>query len=306
MKYLVTGGAGFIGSHIAQQLAKQGQEVVVYDNLSTGHLENLDEFRDQIDFVEGDIRDLAKITYVMNGVDVVFHEAAVASVTRSVEEPVETDQINVNGTVCVLNAAKDNGVKKVVFASSAAIYGDDPELPKKEGMTPKPLSPYAFHKLAGEYYLRLFHQLYGLKGVALRYFNVFGPRQDPSSPYSGVISIFVDRFKKKAPYTIYGDGKQSRDFVFVEDVVRANLAAANVERDDMPIINVARNESNDLLRLVAALQKISGHGEAPEFKEERVGDIKHSLAANSRLKEILGVKPSVSFEDGLQRLWDSI
>jgi nucleoside-diphosphate-sugar epimerase len=306
MKYLVTGGAGFIGSHIAENLVKEGHEVVVYDNLSTGKLANLAGFRERVEFVEGDIRDAKKISETMQGVDVVFHEAAVASVTLSVEQPVETDQINVNGTVCVLNAARENKVKKLVFASSAAIYGDDPELPKREDMTPKPLSPYAFHKLAGEYYLRLFHQLYGLKCVALRYFNVFGPRQDPSSPYSGVISIFVDRFKKKAPYTIFGDGKQSRDFVFVQDVVRANLAAAKVERDDVPIINVARNESNDLLRLVEVLQEISGHVEKPQFREERLGDIKHSLADNSRLRDILAVEPRVSFQEGLRLLWDSI
>ena len=306
MKYLVTGGAGFIGSHIAENLVKEGHEVVVYDNLSTGKLANLAGFRERVEFVEGDIRDAKKISETMQGVDVVFHEAAVASVTLSVEQPVETDQINVNGTVCVLNAARENKVKKLVFASSAAIYGDDPELPKREDMTPKPLSPYAFHKLAGEYYLRLFHQLYGLKCVALRYFNVFGPRQDPSSPYSGVISIFVDRFKKKAPYTIFGDGKQSRDFVFVQDVVRANLAAAKVERDDVPIINVARNESNDLLRLVEVLQEISGHNEKPQFREERLGDIKHSLADNSRLRDILAVEPRVSFQEGLRLLWDSI
>ncbi|MFQ5652811.1 MAG: NAD-dependent epimerase/dehydratase family protein, partial [bacterium] len=302
MKYLVTGGAGFIGSHIAEHLAKADQEVIVYDNLSSGKLTNLESFKDKVEFVNGDIRDNTLLGKVMAGVDIVFHEAAVASVAKSVEDPVMTDAVNVGGTVSVLTAAKDNGVKKVVFASSAAIYGDDPELPKREEMQPKPLSPYAFHKLAGEYYLRLFHQLYGLNGVALRYFNVFGPRQDPSSEYSGVISIFLDRFKRDAEYTIYGDGEQSRDFIFVQDVARANLAAAAIEFDHVPIINVACNHANNLLQLVEHLQEISGATRAPKFGPERLGDIKHSLADNSRLKSLLGVAPEVGFREGLRRL----
>lgn len=305
MKYLVTGGAGFIGSHIAEHLVREEQEVVVYDNLSTGKLSNLDTFADKVAFVQGDIRDGARLQQALQGVDVVFHEAAVASVAQSVEQPVETDAINVGGTVTVLTAARDAGVKRVVFASSAAVYGDDPELPKREDMAAKPVSPYAFHKFAGESYLKLFHQLYGLSGVALRYFNVFGPRQDPSSEYSGVISIFLDRFKRDVDYTIYGDGKQSRDFIYVEDVARANLAAAATDFDHVPVINVACNRSNNLLDLVSHLQEISGSGRQPQLGPARAGDIKHSRADNARLKSLLGVEPKVSFQDGLRRLWEA-
>ncbi len=305
MKFLITGGAGFIGSHIAEHLVKAGHEVIIYDNLSTGKLENLAAFRSQVEFVEGDIRNLELIRKAMTGVDVVYHEAAIASVAMSIEDPVETDAVNVGGTVSVLTAAKDNGVKKVIFASSAAIYGDDPELPKHEGMAPKPLSPYALHKLAGEYYLELFHRLYGLQAVALRYFNVFGPRQDPSSEYSGVISIFLNRFKQDAEYCLHGDGKQSRDFVFVDDVARANLAAAATSFDHVPRINVACNQSNSLLQLVEHFQEISGSERKPKFGPERAGDIRHSRADNSKLKELLAVEPRVAFREGLQRLWDS-
>jgi len=306
MKYLVTGGAGFIGSHIAEKLVNRGDDVTIVDNLSTGKLENLASFENRVKFVHGDIRDFNLMKDLSRGIDIIFHEAAVASVTLSIEDPVATDAINVGGTVSVLTAAKENGVRKVVFASSAAIYGDEPTLPKTEDMTPKPLSPYAFHKLAGEYYLRLFHQLYGLNGVALRYFNVFGPRQDPSSEYSGVISIFMDRFKKDLDYTIYGDGKQSRDFIYVEDVARANLAAAATQFDAVPVINVACNRSNDLLKLVGILQEISGSNKAPQFGPERTGDIKHSLADNSRLKALLAITPEIEFSEGLQRLWESV
>lgn len=306
MKYLVTGGAGFIGSHIAEHLVQAGNDVTIVDNLSSGNLDNLRDFSDKVRFVEGDIRDYKLMRDVTAGIDVIFHEAAVASVFQSVDDPVGTDSVNIGGTVTVLTAAKDNGVKKVVFASSSAVYGDDPQLPKKEEMQPKPCSPYAFHKLAGEYYLGIFQQLYGLKGVALRYFNVFGPRQDPSSEYSGVISIFVDRFKRDAEYAIYGDGEQSRDFVFVADVVRANLAAAATDFDHVPVINVACNRSNNLLKLAKLLQNISGSIRKPNFAAERLGDIKHSWADNSKLKSLLQVTPRVSFEDGLRKLWDSI
>jgi len=306
MNYLVTGGAGFIGSHIAEALVAQGHSVRIVDNLSTGKLSNLDGFSDHATFIEGDIRDFELMKEVTRDVDVIFHEAAVASVAISVEDPVTTDAVNVGGTVSVLTAARENGVKKVVFASSAAIYGDDPTLPKTEEMAPKPLSPYAFHKLAGEYYLKLFHDLYGLQAVALRYFNVFGPRQDPSSEYSGVISIFVDRFKKDLDYTIYGDGTQSRDFIFVKDVARANLAAAQTEFDGVPVINVACNRANNLLGLVEILKEISGSTKEPAFGPERAGDIKHSLADNTKLKTLLDVVPEVVFAEGLKRLWDSV
>lgn len=304
MNYLVTGGAGFIGSHIAEHLVRAGNQVTIIDDLSSGKLENIRPFRDQIQFVQGDIRDHELMKRDIQNIEVVFHQAAVASVTKSVEDPVTTDSINIGGTVSVLSAAKENKVKKVVFASSAAIYGDDPRLPKTEDMSPAPLSPYAFHKLAGEYYCRLFHQLYGLSCVALRYFNVFGPRQDPSSPYSGVISIFMDRFQKNQDYTIYGDGKQSRDFIFVEDVVQANLAAANTQFDHVPVINVACNRSHNLLELVEILKSISDTSKDPQFAPARAGDIQHSLADNSQMKTLLKVTPQVDFQEGLKRLWE--
>lgn len=305
MKTLVTGGAGFIGSHIAENLVQAGNDVTIVDDLSTGKIQNLRTFENKVKFVPGDIRDYKLMKDVTQGIDIVFHEAAVASVAKSIEDPIKTDSINVGGTVTVLTAAKDNGVKKVIFASSAAIYGDDPELPKTEDMTPKPLSPYAFHKLAGEYYLRLFNQLYGLQGVVLRYFNVFGPRQDPSSEYSGVISIFLDRFNRNVDYTIYGDGKQSRDFIYIEDVVRANLAAAIIDFETVPVINVACNRSNNLLGLVKILKGISNSSRDPNFGPERLGDIKHSLADNTRLKTLLKLEPAVKFRDGLKKLWQA-
>ena len=305
MNCLVTGGAGFIGSHLAEALVLAGHRVTVVDDLSTGKLHNLKHFEADVHFVRGDIRDYDVLRRVMRGVEVVFHQAAIASVTRSVEDPIGTDAVNVGGTVTVLTAAKESGVRKVVFASSAAIYGDDPELPKREKMPPQPQSPYAFHKLAGEHYGRLFHQLYGLSFVALRYFNVFGPRQDPSSPYSGVISIFLDRFKAGRAYTIYGDGTQSRDFICVEDVVRANLAAAVTEFDQVPVINVARGEAHTLLELVAVLKELAQSDRDPAFGPERVGDIKHSRADTTRLRTWLGVEPQIGLAEGLRRLWES-
>jgi UDP-glucose 4-epimerase len=305
MRCLVTGGAGFIGSHIAEDLVERGHEVVIVDDLSSGKEENLAEFIEKVEFIHADIRNTEVMQGACAGVEVVFHEAAVASVSKSVEDPVGTEDVNIGGTVSVLTAAKDAGVHKVIFASSAAVYGDDPELPKSEEMAPKPTSPYAFHKLAGESYLTLFHKLHGLKSLSFRYFNVFGPRQDPSSPYSGVISIFVDRFKKDMPYVIHGDGRQSRDFIYVKDVVRANLAAVAEDFDHVPVVNVGCNRSHDLLELVRLLQKISGSNRQPEFAGARSGDIRHSVADNTKLKTLLGIEPATSFEEGLQQLWQA-
>ncbi len=233
MKYLVTGGSGFIGSHIVEALVADGHDVVVLDNLSSGHIENLDRVMDRIIFIEGDIRDPAACLAAAKGCDGVFHEAALVSVADSVERPRDNHEINITGTLNVLEAARACGVKRILFASSAAIYGNNPELPKTESMLPEPMSPYAVAKITGEYYLRTYAELYGLECVALRYFNVYGPRQDPSSPYSGVISIFAQRVGRGASVTFYGDGLQTRDFVNVADVVQANLLAMRVSLEPM-------------------------------------------------------------------------
>jgi UDP-glucose 4-epimerase len=234
MKYLVTGGAGFIGSHIVDALVAEDHKVVVLDNLSSGHRENLASVMDRIAFIEGDIRDADSCIQAADGCDGIFHEAALVSVADSVERPRDNHDINITGTLNVLEAARSAGVRRVVFASSAAIYGNNPELPKTEAMLPEPMSPYAVAKITGEHYLKTYAELYGLECIALRYFNVYGPRQDPSSPYSGVISIFARRVGQGLPVTIYGDGEQTRDFINVADVISANLLAMQTELSAIP------------------------------------------------------------------------
>lgn len=302
MKALVTGGAGFIGSHIAQRLVQEGYQAVILDNLSTGRLENLESFADKVDFVEGDVRDAALLRKLCQGCELVFHQAAVVSVPYSVEHPQESHDVNIQGTLNALLAARDAGAKRLVFASSAAIYGEDPALPKREQMLPEPISPYAVEKIAGEHYLSAFNQLYGLQTVALRYFNVFGPRQDPSSPYSGVISIFVDRLLRQEDPTIFGDGEQYRDFVFVQDVVQANMLAAT--HDDAPgkVFNVGRGERTSLNQLVEILSRLAGYQASPTHGEPRAGDIRESLADIARIRQTLGYAPEVEVEQGLAAL----
>ena len=240
--YLVTGGAGFIGSHIVEELVKRGERVRVVDNLSTGKRENLQHLMDEIEFVEGDLRDLNAATRVMEGVHVVLHQAAIPSVPRSIKDPKGCTENNLNGTLHLLMAARDAGVKRVVFASSSSVYGDSPSLPKVEDFLPAPLSPYAASKLAGEYYCRVFHQVYGLETVCLRYFNVFGPRQDPLSLYAAVIPTFITLALAKKPLVVYGDGEQSRDFSFVANVVQANLLACEATGVAGEQINVGRGK----------------------------------------------------------------
>jgi len=302
VKALVTGGAGFIGSHIAQRLVQEGYQAVILDNLSTGRLENLESFADKVDFVEGDVRDAALLRKLCQGCELVFHQAAVVSVPYSVEHPQESHDVNIQGTLNALLAARDAGAKRLVFASSAAIYGEDPALPKREQMLPEPISPYAVEKIAGEHYLSAFNQLYGLQTVALRYFNVFGPRQDPSSPYSGVISIFVDRLLRQEDPTIFGDGEQYRDFVFVQDVVQANMLAAT--HDDAPgkVFNVGRGERTSLNQLVEILSRLAGYQASPTHGEPRAGDIRESLADIARIRQTLGYAPEVEVEQGLAAL----
>ncbi|WP_298665213.1 SDR family oxidoreductase [uncultured Methanofollis sp.] len=296
MKYIVTGGAGFIGSHIAEALAER-HEVVVIDDFSTGHPENLRGF--DVTLVEGSVADLPLLKETFAGADGVFHEAAIASVPKSVADPLATHEANLTGTLNVLLAARDAGVRKVVFASSSAVYGESPELPKREGMLPEPLSPYAVSKLAGEHYAASFSRLYGLHAACLRYFNVFGPRQDPSSPYSGVISIFADRILAGEPITIYGDGEQTRDFVYVADVVRANLRAmeGNVEG----VFNIACGRTTTLNALAETMMRAAGRTVEVRHAEARAGDIRHSCADITRARETLGWTPAWGLEEGLAR-----
>jgi nucleoside-diphosphate-sugar epimerase len=298
---LVTGGAGFIGSHIVDALAKNDCRVTVLDNLVTGHRSNLEHLGDRIEFVEGDIRDEKMLNDVIQGCEVVFHQAAVVSVSISVEDPLHACDVNDLGTVKVLDAARKNGVGRVVMASSSAVYGDDPKLPKKEKMTPLPLSPYAVQKLTGEYNASVFHSLYGLETVCLRYFNVYGPRQDPSSPYSGVISIFMDQASKGEPPMIYGDGGQTRDFVFVKDVVCANLLAAVEQKAAGQVFNVGTGISISIGDLWEEIQKISGVKLTPTFGPQRSGDIRGSVADISRIRKMLRFEPEMELRPGLEK-----
>ena len=299
MRYVVTGGAGFIGSHIVEELVRQHHEVVVIDNLSSGKRENIASFLSQstVTFVPGSITDLPLLKEHFSGADGVFHEAAIASVPRSVANPVETNDVNLTGTLNVLIAARDCGIKKVVFASSAAVYGDNPELPKRESMMPDPLSPYAVTKLAGENYCSVFSRLYGMQCVSLRYFNVFGPRQDPGSPYSGVITKFITNTLAHKPVTILGDGKQTRDFVYVKDVVRANIRA--MESSVSGVFNVACGTQLDLIQLLEIIADVSGFRVAVEFAQAAAGDVRHSVADISVAKEMLGYAPGCSVREGL-------
>ena len=305
--YLITGGAGFIGSHLAEALLARGGRVRVFDNLSSGHRENLTACGARIEFVNGDIRNPAELAAAMQGVRYVYHEAALVSVFDSVERPQDNHDINISGTLNVLQAARAAGVQRLLIASSAATYGNNPELPKREEMCPEPESPYAIGKITGEYYLRVFSSLYGLETVSLRYFNVFGPRQDPRSVYSGVISKFTDALAKGQVPTIFGDGGQTRDFVFVRDVVQANLLAmhsAKVGKGE--VFNVGTGRPTSLLELLAALGDVFGVKPAPLCKEARAGDIRHSLADISKIRAALGYEPKHSLHQGLQELVDSV
>jgi UDP-N-acetylglucosamine/UDP-N-acetyl-alpha-D-glucosaminouronate 4-epimerase len=299
--YLVTGGAGFIGSHIAEALVKRGDRVRVLDSLITGRRENLSAIAGNIEFIEGDIRDYATTLRAAEGASVIFHQAAVPSVPRSVAEPALNHDINVNGTFNVLMAAREIGARRVVYAASSSAYGDTETLPKHEGMLPSPLSPYAAAKLFGEYYCGVFTRVYNLVTVSLRYFNVFGPRQDPSSPYSGVISKFITALLNGEAPVIYGDGEQSRDFTYVANVVDANLRAAESGEAAGHVINLGIGERITLNQLLAELQKIIGSNLTSRYNEPRAGDVRHSLAAISRAEDLLGYRPIVGLAEGLRR-----
>ncbi len=300
-KALVTGGAGFIGSHLVEALVQRGCHVIVVDNLSSGKEQNLAGVRSQIRFEYVDIQDGEVLSRLCQECDIVFHQAAVVSVTKTVEEPVESTLVNDIGTLQVLDSARKSGVRRVVLASSSAVYGDDPQLPKVESMLPKPLSPYAVQKLTNEYYAKLYYSQYGLETVCLRYFNVFGPRQDPSSPYSGVISIFMTHAAQGKAPTIYGDGGQTRDFVFVDDVVRANLLAAQTRDAAGQVFNVGTSHSIEIHKLWESVARLADCPVLPRFAAPRQGDIVHSLAGIQKAKERLGYEPIVDFEQGLQQ-----
>jgi UDP-glucose 4-epimerase len=301
--FLVTGIAGFIGSSLAHELLNRGHSVRGIDNLSTGRVENLSDIRDKIDFRQADLLDLDATHDACRDIDYVLHQAAIPSVPRSVKDPIESNRANVDGTVNLLVAARDAKVRRVTYASSSSLYGDQPTLPKHEGMLPEPISPYAVSKLTGEYYMRSFYRVYGLETVSIRYFNVFGPRQDPTSMYSGVLAIFITKLLQRQQPTIYGDGEQSRDFTFIDNVVSGNLLACEAPADKVAgrYFNVATGTRVTLNYTYSVLQKLTGFNRPPNYEEERTGDIKHSLADITLAEQNLGYKTLVSFEEGLAR-----
>jgi len=303
-KALVTGGAGFIGSHLVDALLSEGCAVTVLDNLTTGKLSNLDHIKNHIKFYQGDIRDQEILNKVAKDCDIIFHQAALVSVPLTVDDPVDSAMVNEIGTLLVLEAARKNNIKKVVLASSSAVYGDEPDIPKHENMTPNPKSPYAVQKLSGEFYARLYFDLFGLETVCLRYFNVYGSRQDPSSPYSGVISIFMAKASSKKTPVIYGDGNQYRDFVFVKDVVRFNLLAASSDEAIGKTFNVGTGKVTRINRLWEMIRRLKGSNIEPEYERARPGDIRESVASIDYAKKTLGFEPEVSFENGLKETFD--
>ncbi len=300
---LVTGGAGFIGSSLTEALLKQGHLVRVLDNFSTGKRENLafDQAFPSLEIIEGDIRDLTVCQRAMRDIEYVFHQAALPSVQRSVEDPLTSNSVNVEGTLNVLLAARDAGVKRLIYASSSSVYGDTPTLPKVEEMPPNPLSPYALQKYIGEQYCRLFFQLYGLETVSLRYFNIFGPKQDPTSIYSAVIPRFIDALLEGRLPIIFGDGEQSRDFTYIDNVVQANLLAMSAVHLNGEAINIACGKRTSLNQLLNFLKEIVGSKVSAIYEEPRKGDVRHSLAEIQKGKEILNYKPEVGIEGGLRK-----
>jgi nucleoside-diphosphate-sugar epimerase len=301
-KVLITGISGFIGSSIARALLAEGATVRGIDDLSTGKIENIEEIRKRIDFRHADILDTTAIGEACDDIDYVFHEAAIPSVPRSVAEPVETNGPNLTGTLTVLEAARKAGVKRLLYAASSAAYGDNPELPKTESMLPAPISPYAVQKLAGEHYLASYARVYGLETVALRYFNIFGPRQDPTSQYSGVLARFISQMTAGETPTIFGDGSTSRDFTFIDNVVSANLIAAKTSAPvSGRVFNVATGERTTLLEAFEEVKRITGYQGEVQFKPEREGDIKHSLADISQAKQVFGYQVVADFREGLEK-----
>jgi nucleoside-diphosphate-sugar epimerase len=305
-RFLVTGAAGFIGCSLVRELLQQGHEVRGFDNLSTGKRENVADIKGHFDFIVADLLDVDAVRRACAGVEYILHQAALASVPRSVENPVASNESNVTGTLNLLIAARDAGVRRVVYASSSSVYGESETLPKHEDMMPDPISPYAVTKLTGEMYLKCFYRVYGLETVALRYFNVFGPRQDANSQYSGVLARFITQMLKGDQPTIFGDGTQSRDFNYVDNTVQANLKAALAPADAVAggVFNVATGSRVTLNETYATLQKLIGYAEPPLYGPERKGDIKHSLADISLARKTFGYDPKIGFEEGMRRTVD--
>ena len=301
--YLVTGGAGFIGSHLTEELIRRGERVRVADSLITGHRKNLAHLSG-VEFLEGDVADLAVATRAVQGVDFVLHQAAIPSVPRSVEDPITSNRANIDSTLNILVAARDAGVKRVVYAGSSSAYGNTPTLPKNEDMPTNPLSPYALQKLVGEQYMQMFTSLYGLETVTIRYFNVFGPRQDPSSPYSGVISVFAKALLNNSAPTIYGDGEQTRDFTFVANVVDGVLKAVKAPGASGHVINVATGSRISLNRLFTSMRDMIGSRVEAKYGPTRAGDVKDSIADITKAGTLLGYEPTVSLEEGLKKTID--
>lgn len=301
MKILVTGGAGFIGSHLVHALVERGEDVRVLDNLATGHMENLSDVQSEFEFVRGDIVDDETVQRAVDGTQLIFHQAALPSVPRSIKNPRASHDANLTGTLNILIAARDHNVQRVVLASSSSVYGNSPVLPKVETFEPQPLSPYAVTKLGCEQYARVFSNLYGLSAICLRYFNVFGPRQDPTSQYSGALAKFVRCAVEHQPFPVYGDGEQSRDFTYVENVVNANLRAGYSELDDSAVLNVAGGERTTLNQIIAYLNELT-HQELPtQYGPPRAGDVLHSHADISQARALLGYEPTVDVREGLRR-----
>ncbi|HSL98516.1 MAG TPA: SDR family oxidoreductase [Candidatus Limnocylindria bacterium] len=309
MNYLVTGGAGFIGSNLASALLAQGHRVRVLDNFLTGKKENLaglaERYGDAFELVEGDLRDLEVTRRATGGVEYVLHQGALPSVPRSVADPVLSNEINVGGTVNLLIAARDAGVRRVIFAASSSAYGDTPELPKRESMTPNPKSPYAAQKLAGEHYMRIFYEVYCVETVSLRYFNVFGPKQDPASTYAAVIPRFITAVLMGTSPTVYGDGLQTRDFTYIDNVVRVNLLACKASKEACGrVFNIACGERVSLLEILEIIYGLAGRRVPPRFEPPRPGDVRDSLADISLARDLLGYEPMVPFPEGLSRTFD--
>lgn len=298
-KYLVTGGAGFIGSHIAGELVRKGHSVRIIDNFSTGKRENISSFLDEIELVEADIREFEACSDVVEGMDFVLHQAALTSVPFSIEDPLLTNEVNITGTLNLLLASRNAKVQRLIFASSAAVYGDDSRLPKTENIEGLPISPYALSKRVGEMYCQLFSQLYGLSTVCLRYFNIFGPRQDPFSQYASVIPNFIGKMLKEEKPSVFGDGEQSRDFLYVSNVVEANILASRASEVSGEVFNIAGGVKTTVNSLVKELNEVLGKEIKPAYDDPRSGDIKHSYADISKARKMLKYEPTVSFSKGL-------